>query len=127
MRESRAHFDAHKYTPSPEEAIEIANRRFTVANARSAIDVVFAFKAQSGNRTFLPLPGLDYGNAEDQMGIIRLLGSIWTSGYVAGIRSERARRRGEVEQQNRGRRPVRPPVFAPEISPIFSPKSFVSL
>ena len=29
MRESRAHFDAHKYTPSPEEAIEIANRRFT--------------------------------------------------------------------------------------------------
>lgn len=94
MRESRAHFDAHKYTPSPEEAIEIANRRFTVANARSAIDVVFAFKAQSGNRTFLPLPGLDYGNAEDQMGIIRLLGSIWTSGYVAGIRSERARRRG---------------------------------
>ena len=95
MRASRAYFDAHKYTPSPEKAIEIANRRLTVANARSAIDVVFAFKAQSGNRTFLPLPGLDYGSAEDQTGIIRLLGSIWTSGYVAGIRSERARRRGE--------------------------------
>lgn len=121
MRESRAHFDAHKYTPSPEEAIEIANRRFTVANARSAIDVVFAFKAQSGNRSFLPLPGLDYGNAEDQMGIIRLLGSIWTSGYVAGIRSERARRRGEVEQQNRGRRPVRPPVFCSGNFPYFFP------
>ena len=45
MRASRAYFDAHKYTPSPEEAIEIANRRFTVANARSAIDVAFAFKA----------------------------------------------------------------------------------
>ena len=95
MRASRAYFDAHQYTPSPEEAIEIANRRLTVANARSAIDVVFAFKAQSGSRTFLPLPGLDYGSAEDQTGLIRLIGSLWTSGYVAGIRSERARRRGE--------------------------------
>lgn len=95
MRASRAYMSAEKYTPSPEEAIEIANRRFTVANARSAIDVVRAFKVQCDNRTFLPLPGLDYGNAEDQTGIIRLLGSIWTSGYVAGIRSERARRRGE--------------------------------
>ena len=95
MRASRANFDVRQYTPSAEEAIEIAEKRLTIYNAKAAVDVAFTFKAQSGNRTFLPLPGLDYGNAEDQTGIIRLLGSIWTSGYVAGIRSERARRRGE--------------------------------
>ena len=96
MRASRAYVNAEKYTPSPEQAILI-NRR-TVADARAAIDVVRAFKAQCDNRTFLPLPGLDYGSAEDQTGIIRLLGSIWTSGYVAGIRSERARRRGKEQK-----------------------------
>ena len=95
MRASRANFDVRQYTPPAEEAIEIAEKRLTIYNAKAAVDVAFAFKAQSGHRTFLPLPGLDYGNAEDQTGMIQLLGSIWTSGYVAGIRSERVRRRGE--------------------------------
>ena len=98
MRASRAYMNAEKYTPSPEQAILINWSGRTVADARAAIDVVRAFKVQCDNRTFLPLPGLDYGSAEDQTGIIRLLGSIWTSGYVAGIRSERARRRGKEQK-----------------------------
>mgnify|MGYP004536976875 FL=1 len=98
MRASRAYMNAEKYTPSPEQAILINWSGRTVADARAAIDVVRAFKAQCDNRTFLPLPGLDYGNGEQQMAIIRLLGSIWTSGYVAGIRSERARRRGKEQK-----------------------------
>lgn len=93
MRESRAYMNAEKYAPSPEQAILINWNGRTIADARAAIDVVRAFKAQCDNRTFLPLPGLDYGSAEDQTGIIRLLGSIWTSGYITGIRAERARRR----------------------------------
>ena len=95
MRASRAYMNAEKYTPAPEKVIEITERRLIVATARDALNVAFKFKEQFKDRTFLPLPGLDYGSAEDQTGIIRLLGSIWTSGYVAGIRSERARRRGE--------------------------------
>lgn len=95
MRASRAYMNAEKYTPAPEEAIEITERRLTVATASDALNVAFKFKEQFKDRAFLPLPGLDYGNGEQQMAIIRLLGSIWTSGYVAGIRSERARRRGE--------------------------------
>lgn len=98
MRASRAYMSAEKYTPSPEQAILINWSGRTVADARAAIDVVRAFKVQCDNRTFLPLPGLDYGSAEDQTGIIRLLGSIWTSGYAAGIRSERARRRGKEQK-----------------------------
>ena len=93
MKTSKAYMDATDYTPSPEEAISINWSGRTIADARAAIDVAYAFKAQCGDRTLLPLPGLDYGTAEDQIGIIRLLGSIWTSGYVAGIRLERARRR----------------------------------